>query len=90
MPKEINLVMDCVAKGAAAVEKETQVLWSLEDLLQAQSDKRFQNDDRIAEPAGNAVTSLYPGCINMIGSISRRRPEPFAQTSHFVLFGLPK
>lgn len=86
---EINLVLDMVEKGATAVEKATQVLWSRDDLLEAKSNQQFQNDDLISEPTGNeAVTSLYPGCLNMMGTISgNRQSEPIAQTSHFLLFG---
>jgi hypothetical protein len=88
---EINLVLDLVEKGAAAVEKATNVLWSRVDLLEARSNRQFQNDDCITEPTGNeAVTSLYPGCANM-GLVPGGNGEPIAETTHFLLFGrLPR
>jgi hypothetical protein len=89
--KEIDLVLKQVNKGACAVEKETNVLWEIEDLLQAQSNKEFQNQDMVIEPTGEeAVTTLYPGCPNMMAKSAQLNSEPIAQTSHFLLFGLPK
>ena len=84
---EINLVLDLVEKGAAVVEKATNVLWSRADLLEARSNRQFQNDDWITEPTGDeAVTSLYPGCANM-GLVPGGNGEPIAETTHFLLFG---
>jgi hypothetical protein len=86
---EINLVLDLVEKGAAAVEKATHVLWSRDDLLEARSHQQFQHDDQITEPTGDeAVTSLYPGCPNMMGKIPGSG-EPIAETTHFLLFERP-
>jgi hypothetical protein len=88
--REINLVLDLVENGAAAVEKATNVLWSRVDLLEARSNHLFQNDDRITEPTSNqAVTSLYPGCANM-GMVPGGNGEPIAETSHFLIFGRPR
>jgi hypothetical protein len=88
--KEIDLVLAEVNKGAVAVERETNVLWDVSDLLQAQSNREFQNLDQITDPAkGEAVTSPYPGCPNMTGKDAQSKPERIGQTSHFVLFGLP-
>lgn len=89
--KEINLVLKLVEKGASAVEKETHVLWDQNDLLEARFREKFQNEDQITEPTGNsALSSIYPGCLNMIGkSDSRPNCEPIAETSHFLIFGLP-
>jgi hypothetical protein len=87
--KEIQLVLDLVRKGLIAVERDTNVLWSLEDLLGAQSGKEFQNNDRITEPSGEeAISGLYPGCLNM-GSALTSDVEPLAQTTHFLFFGTP-
>jgi hypothetical protein len=86
---EVSLVLDQVERGAVAVEKETHVLWSRDDLLEAQSNHQFDNEDRLIEPTRDeAVTSLYPGCPNMVGKIQSEISEPIAQTSHFLLFRL--
>jgi hypothetical protein len=86
---EINLVLELVEKGADAVEIETNLLWSLDDLLQARADHRFQNDDRLISPsASNGIVGLYPACLNMMGaSTDIASREAIAQTSHFLLFG---
>jgi len=89
--KEINLVLDMVEKGARAVEKETNLLWSLNDLLMARSKPEFQNDDQVAAPSNNCtITSLYPGCPNMMGDNANKAPiKAIAQTRHFLLFESP-
>jgi hypothetical protein len=89
--KEIDLVLSLVGKGAAAVEKDSHVLWRQDDLLEAQSNLKFQNEDQVMKPNGHTViTSLYPGCLNMIGDTRfLRNLEPIAETSHFLIFGLP-
>jgi hypothetical protein len=86
--KEINLVLDMVEKGVLAVEKETNLLWSLNDLLEARSNHEFQNDDQVAAPSNSCtVTSLYPGCLNMMGNNANNAPiKAVAQTRHFLLF----
>src|SRR5262245_51865519 len=81
--QEINLVLSLVEKGASAVEKETHILWTRDDLLEAQFQQRFHNEDRITEPKGDLiVSSLYPGCPNMIGNARNiGSGEPIAETS---------
>src|SRR6266487_4247323 len=90
--REISLVLNLVQKGAVAVEKESHLLWSLDDLLEAQSDQRFQNDDCVTTPSGHStITSLFPGCPNMMGKRGdNTQSEVTAQTSHFLLFGSPE
>jgi hypothetical protein len=88
--KEIDLVLQLVRKGLIAVERDTNVLWTLEDLLEAQSAKDFQDNDEITPPSGEeAISGLYPGCLNM-GNALTSEVEPLAQTSHFLFFGLPR
>jgi len=88
--KEIDLVVELVRKGAAAVEKETNILWTIEDLLDAQSNREFQDEDQITRPSGKeAISNLFPGCLNMMGKSIDSNGEPMAQTSHFLIFGLP-
>jgi hypothetical protein len=88
--KEIQLVLDLVRKGLIAVERGSNVLWTLEDLMAAQSTKDFQNNDQITEPSGEeAISGLYPGCLNMGGALTSN-VEPLAQTTHFLFFGMPR
>jgi hypothetical protein len=89
--QEIYLLINFAEQGAAVVEKETNILWSLEDLWDARAEHKFEIADFVSAPGGNiATTSIYPGCPNMSGKLGGDGAgEIIGQTSHFLIFGPP-
>ena len=45
MRKEIDIVVKAVGKSCVVVEKASHVSWTLEELVEAQMDERFQRED---------------------------------------------
>jgi hypothetical protein len=88
MAREINLLLNAVEQGWAVVEKDTNVLWSHNDLAEADVLGRFDDEDCLRQPGEHeAVTGLFPGCMQQQGmapDLSQFRP--LAQTAHFLIF----
>jgi hypothetical protein len=88
MAREIQLLLTAAEQGWAVVEKDTHVLWSHNDLAEADTLGRFEDEDWFRHPgAPTAVTGLFPGCMQQAArpaDLSDYRP--LAQTAHFVIF----
>jgi hypothetical protein len=89
--QEIYLLINYAEQGAGVVEKETNILWSLEDLWEARAEHKFEIADFVTAPSGDiAITGIYPGCPNMSGKlVGGASSEIIGQTSHFIIFGPP-
>ena len=90
MTSEIDLLLEADAEGQTIVHKDTNVLWSRADLLEARELGEFAADDRLTEADPNSsVTSPFPGCMQWSGKASNwENVQPVAQTVHFVIFGV--
>jgi hypothetical protein len=87
--REIDLLIEAVEKNLVAVEKESNVVWSREDLYEARAAGRFQREDRVspAAPGRAAVSGIFPGCLQQGGAAEDySRYALTAQTEHFLLF----
>jgi hypothetical protein len=87
MRTEIEILLRASTRNCAVVEKETNVLWSSEDLLEARASGRYQNEDRLLPPdAESGVTGPYPGCLQQGSALSALNYRPIGQTNHFIIF----
>jgi hypothetical protein len=92
MAREIDLLIEAAQPNRAIVEKETNVLWSKDDLLQARALNEFdQPDDLIGRTdEACAVTGIYPGCLQQGAALADySRYRLIGQTRHFLLFAQP-
>lgn len=89
MAREIDLLIEASQPDRAIVEKETNVLWSKEDLLQARILSEYDEPDELTGRAEGscAVTSIYPGCMQ-VGAAAEdySRYRVIGQTRHFFIF----
>jgi hypothetical protein len=93
MASEIDLLLNAAAKGYLVVAKDSNMLWTEDELLASWVDDRFPEEGRIIPPDAQpiAVTSIFPGCHGQIGaSADYSRYVPVGQTEHFLLFGQPE
>lgn len=89
MNREIDILLEAIQNNRAVVEKETNVLWSKEDLFQARTLDEYEEFDELTLPAEEtlAVTSIYPGCLQMgAASGDYARYRVIGQTRHFLIF----
>ncbi len=88
MAREIQLLLNAAEQGWTVVEKDTNVLWTHNDLAEADTQGRFEDEDWFRNPGTpTAVTGLFPGCLQQCAQpadLSQYRP--LAQTAHFVIF----
>jgi len=92
MAREIDILLEAARHQRAVVEKETNVLWSREDLQQACDTNDYQEPDELTYPAEiiSAVTSIYPGCPQLGGAAEDySQYQIVGQTRHFLLFAKP-
>ncbi len=88
MSKEIDLLLDSISRGCLVVEKETNLLWSREDLLKAKQAGHFLERDQITSSNGDrAVSGIYPGCLQATSASQKLNGSPvIGQTAHFMIF----
>jgi hypothetical protein len=87
MHKEVDILMRAAGKSCAVVEKESHMIWTLEDLREAHALGRFQAEDRILPPDGQLeISGPYPGCLQLGADGVSARYRPVGQTEHFVIF----
>jgi hypothetical protein len=88
MRKEIDILLEAARKECAVVEKASNILWSCEELQQADADGLYQGQGSLAAPDGfSGVTSPYPGCCNQGGATAGTGGcHAVGQTEHFVIF----
>ena len=85
MGKEIDILMKAAGKSCAVVDKDSHVLWSLEELREARATGQFQEEDRILPPDQYLeVPGPFPGCLHQSGAVASYRIV--GQTEHFVIF----
>ncbi len=85
MSKEIDILVKAADKSCAVVAKDSHVLWSLEELLEARVTGQFQEEDRFLSPDRYLeVSGPFPGCMHQTGAVASYRVV--GQTEHFVIF----
>ncbi len=91
MPREIDILTSAIRKGCTVVEKETNVLWTPEDLSNPCLTERFGQDDHLNAPdPSSGVSGLFPGCLQQFSRpLDLESYRPVGQTQHFVIFVLP-
>jgi hypothetical protein len=91
MAREIDILVRAAGKECAIVDKESHVLWSQDELLQAQQIGCFRDEDSLAPPSEKtAVTSPYPGCVQQQSRTARFDGYRLVgQTEHFLVFAPP-
>lgn len=86
MGKEIEILLEANSNGNLIVEKETHALWERNELLEAQHDGRFQEEELLLPPEPQVeVSGPYPGCVPGAAGISLNY-RLLGQTKHFVIF----
>jgi len=86
--KEIDILIKAATKSCAVVEKTSNVLWTTEELLDAEAAGQFQAQDSINPPDGRVeVSGPFPGCMQQSASMTDYRPV--GHTEHFVIFATP-
>ena len=87
MRKEIDILLQAAGKECVVVEKATHLVWSMEELRQAQADAQFQQADEIREPEQfSPINAPFPGCLQFGGDLRRATAyRQVGQTSHFVI-----
>lgn len=89
MAREIDILLETAKHQRAVVEKETNVVWSREDLQQAYDANEYPEPDELTVPSETilAVTSIYPGCMQLGGaSEDYSQYQVVGQTRHFLIF----
>ncbi len=92
MDREIDLLLGATGRGVLPVEKDSNVLWSEDDLLAARAAGLFEDGDRITPPGTQAVSvsGVFPGCMHQGGASAEfSRYVLIGQTEHFFLFAQP-
>jgi hypothetical protein len=91
MPREIDILTSAIRKGCAIVEKETNVLWTEEDLRHPGLAERLAQDGRLDAPdPGVGPSGLFPGCLQQFSRpLDLESYRPVGQTAHFLIFVLP-
>jgi hypothetical protein len=88
MRKEIDILVEAARKQCAVVEKDSNVLWTQEDLEDARAAGRYQAESRLLSPDPEAaVTGPYPGCCQQAAAPPQARNyRAVGQTEHFIIF----
>ncbi len=89
MSREIDIVLDATGSHWVVVEKDTNVLWSREDLRQAGDLGEYAAEDVLRAPPkeASAISGIFPGCLQQSGRLEDySRYVPVGQTTHFLLF----
>jgi hypothetical protein len=85
--KEIDILSWAGEGDFVVVEKETNRAWAPEEIREARSVGRYQEEDRVVAPGSLDVSGPFPGCLQM-GSSARGVGgyHPAGQTRNFVFF----
>jgi hypothetical protein len=88
MRKEIDILIKAAAKRCPVVEKDSNLLWTADDLAEARATGRFQEESDLFPPDRQvAVSGVYPGCCQQLGAPPGARAyRPVGQTRHFIIF----
>ena len=87
MRKEIDILIQAAERSCAVVEKDTNVLWTREDLIEGREAGRYKGEGRLLPPDGQIeVSGPFPGCLQQGGSLRGPSYRPIGQTAHFVIF----
>jgi hypothetical protein len=92
MAREIELLTEAASKDRAVVEKDSNVLWSPQDLAAARASGRYAAEDELRPPGPGpiAVSGLFPGCLQQGGSTTGySRFVVIAQTRYFLILADP-
>jgi hypothetical protein len=85
---EIDILVEAARKSCAVVEKDSNLLWTHEDLMEARAAGRYGDAAHLLPPDGETnVSGPYPGCLQCSGALAERnRYRAVGQTEHFVIF----
>jgi hypothetical protein len=87
MGKEIDILLRAASRNCAVVEKDSNLLWSTQELEAAGDSGQYSAEDSLLPPdAQFAVTSPYPGCMQQGSALSSLKYRVVGQTEHFVIF----
>jgi hypothetical protein len=91
MPREIDILASALRKGCAIVEKETNILWTEEDLRTPALAERFEQEGRLDAPEpGVGPTGVFPGCLQQFSRpLDLESYRAVGQTAHFLIFVPP-
>jgi len=86
--KEIDILVEAARKSCAVIEKNSNLLWTFEELVEAQECGWYQAEGQLLPPDKQmAVSGPYPGCAQMRGATGEAETyRPVGQTEHFVVF----
>lgn len=85
MSREKDILEHLVAAGCLVVEKATNRVWTLDEIVSAIG---LDGEDRIlAADRPSAVSGPYPGCLQMGSAMDEFSGYPLlGQTEHFYIF----
>jgi hypothetical protein len=85
---EIDILVEAARKRCAVVEKDSHLLWTHEDVVEARAAGRYGETGHLLPPDGETnVSGLYPGCLQFGGALAEmNRYRAVGQTEHFVIF----
>jgi hypothetical protein len=87
MGKEIDILLRAARRNCAVVERDTHLLWTLDELTAAGESGQYHGDDQLLPVDGSEeVTSPYPGCMQPGSGLASRLFRSVGRTAHFVLF----
>ena len=87
MRKEIDILLRAVKRNCAVVAKNSNLLWSLEELEAARDSGQYQSEDSLLSPDSHAeVSGVYPGCMHGGPVLSSLSYRAVGQTGHFIIF----
>jgi hypothetical protein len=88
MPHEIDLLRAVDPQTHLVVEKANNVVWTPEELHEAEAAGQFQQEDQIQSAEKEvAVSAPFPGCLQQAGATDdHSRYRLLGQTRHFLIF----
>lgn len=85
--KEIDILLRANSKGCMIVDKQSHVLLEPEELLVAQRDRRYQEEDDFLAPGSQVeISGPFPGCMQLGGDAKKFAFRIVGQTEHFIIF----
>jgi hypothetical protein len=91
MRREIDILVEAARKGCAVVDKNTGVLWTLDELMCCRNAGEYHAVCDLSPPGRQIeISGPYPGCCQIGGaSAGTFRYHPVGQTEHFLIFTGP-
>lgn len=89
MLREIDILTWYVREGFVLVEKATNQVWTLPEVLKASPAEHLHDEDRLRPPEPHtAIGGTFPGCLQQMGASETAHDyKLIGHTRHFLIYG---